>query len=62
MGRWKWFQRQEEPVDQVGPATRYPLRDGQPRGRLVVRAVHPVVPRSRTRPGTDATDGTNDER
>ncbi|GGM10775.1 hypothetical protein [Micromonospora yangpuensis] len=43
MARWKWFQRREEPVDVVGPATRYSRQDGQPRGRLVVKASHPVV-------------------
>lgn len=26
--RWKWFQRQEEPIDCTGQATAYPARAG----------------------------------
>ncbi|SDY16009.1 hypothetical protein SAMN05444365_101878 [Micromonospora pattaloongensis] len=28
MRRWKWFQRRDEPVDMVGPATSYARRRG----------------------------------
>ncbi|GHJ13224.1 hypothetical protein [Micromonospora sp. AKA38] len=28
MPRWKWFQRENEPVDVVQPATAYPDRAG----------------------------------
>lgn len=28
MPRWKWFQRENEPVDVVQPATAYPDRTG----------------------------------
>lgn len=28
MSRWKWFQRKDEPIDVVQPATIYPHRAG----------------------------------